>query len=209
MVGEDRRMVTVGKGRTIMLARLCAAAALLICFVARAGCQELPLDGNQATAALSFNPAADPFGNVDTYKLLQQADIEGQWSKDDGRNATEKMEELLSFSSVLHVDIKLVGFEGDGSYGLKVDEADFLRYFETVLEEHEKVCFRAHVASTNGFEQLLKEGRRACPEGRVGDPTKINHSRSPANFSSRSACDRRRRQWCSTAREAGSPTGFL
>jgi len=70
--------------------------------------------------------------------LLQQADIEGQWSKDDGRNATEKMLELLKFGSVLHVDVKLVGYDGDGNYGLKVDEADFLRYFETVLEEHEK-----------------------------------------------------------------------
>jgi hypothetical protein len=101
--------------------------------------QELPLDGSQATAALSFNPASDPLGDTDTYKLLQQADIEGQWSKDDGRNATEKMMDIVSFNSVLHVDVKLVGFDGDGNYGLKVDEADFLRYFETVLEEHEKV----------------------------------------------------------------------
>ncbi len=49
--------------------------------------------------------------------------------------------DIVSFNSVLHVDVKLVGFDGDGNYGLKVDEADFLRYFETVLEEHEKVCF--------------------------------------------------------------------
>jgi hypothetical protein len=122
-----------------MEARRWVAAAVLVCLVALAGCQELPLDGNQATAALSFNPSSDPFGNVDTYKMLQKADIEGQWSKDDGRNATEKMEELLKFSSVLHIDVKLVGFDGDGNYDLKVDEADFLRYFETVLEEHEKV----------------------------------------------------------------------
>ena len=101
--------------------------------------QELPLDGSQATAALSFNPASDPLGDTDSYKLLQQADIEGQWSKDDGRNATEKMMDIVSFNSVLHVDVKLVGYDGDGNYGLKVDEADFLRYFETVLEEHEKV----------------------------------------------------------------------
>lgn len=102
--------------------------------------QELPLDGNQATGALFYNPSSDPLGDVDSYKMLQQADVEGQWSKDDGRNATEKMQDVMSFSSVLHVDVKLVGFDGDGNYDLKVDEADFLRYFETVLEEHEKVC---------------------------------------------------------------------
>jgi len=48
------------------------------------------------------------------------------------------MKELLSFGSITHVDVKLVGFDGDGNYGLSVDEADFLRYFETILEEHEK-----------------------------------------------------------------------
>lgn len=195
------------------------AAAMLVCLVTLAGCQELPLDGNQATAALSFNPASDPFGNVDTYKMLQKADIEGQWSKDDGRNATEKMEELLKFSSVLHIDVKLVGFDGDGNYDLKVDEADFLRYFETVLEEHEKViasaCCSARFvlpfvpASLLLFLSLsLLVASFSCPQpqGQVKSdcapppsppvltaPPRL-HANPPRYF-----C---RRPWCSTARTA-------
>ena len=94
-------------------------AALLVANVGQqAAAQELPLDGG--ATPLSFNPASDPLGDVDTYKMLQQGDVEGQWSKDDGKNATEKMKELLKFDSITHVDIKLVGFDGDGNYGLKV-----------------------------------------------------------------------------------------
>ena len=94
-------------------------AALLVAHVGQqAAAQELPLDGG--ATPLSFNPASDPLGDVDTYKMLQQGDVEGQWSKDDGKNATEKMKELLKFDSITHVDIKLVGFDGDGNYGLKV-----------------------------------------------------------------------------------------
>ena len=105
----------------------------------RALAQELPLDGSFSNAAAeTFNPSVDPLGEIDTYQSLSRADIEGQWSKDDGRNVTQKMEELLTFGSIVHVDVKLVGFDGDGNYGLKVNEADFLQYFETVLEEHEK-----------------------------------------------------------------------
>lgn len=122
------------------MARHSAALLVLGLFCVRGGLgQEVLLgDNGPSSAALSFNPATDPLADVDTYKLLTQADIEGQWSQDDGRNVTEKMKELMSFGSITHVDVKLVGFDGDGNYDLKVDEADFLRYFETVLEEHEK-----------------------------------------------------------------------
>jgi hypothetical protein len=164
-----------------------AAVLLSVMVLARAGqramAQEMPFDAMGETK-LSFNPSADPLGNIDSYKMLAQADIEGQWSKDDGKNATEKMNELLSFLSVIHVDVKLVGFDGDGNYGLKVspprmpppcistrngsrvcggshassaptrspqsfpapltrsgaqvDEEDFMRYFDAMLEEYEK-----------------------------------------------------------------------
>jgi len=117
---------------------ICGWLVLILAGMAIA--QELPLDGSfiNAGAADTFNPSADPLGDIDTYQSLSQNDIEGQWSKDDGRNVTQKMEELLTFGSIVHVDVKLVGFDGDGNYGLRVNEADFLRYFETVLEEHEK-----------------------------------------------------------------------
>ena len=111
---------------------------LVGCMAAVAAQEFDPSAFGTGAAAETFNPSADPLGDVDTYRQLAQADLEGQWSKDDGRNATEKMQELLTFSSIVHIDVKLVGFDGDGNYGLKVDEADFLRYFETVLEEHEK-----------------------------------------------------------------------
>lgn len=131
---QDRRPVA------LRMARHSAALLVLGLFCVRGGLgQEVLLgDNGPSSAALSFNPATDPLADVDTYKLLTQADIEGQWSQDDGRNVTEKMKELMSFGSITHVDVKLVGFDGDGNYDLKVDEADFLRYFETVLEEHEK-----------------------------------------------------------------------
>jgi hypothetical protein len=112
---------------------------LVLLALAMAVAQELPLDGSFAgSVAEAFSPSSDPLGDIDMYRQLSQADVEGQWSKDDGRNATQKMAELLTFGSIVHVDVKLVGFDGDGNYGLKVNEADFLRYFETVLEEHEK-----------------------------------------------------------------------
>jgi hypothetical protein len=85
-----------------------------------------------------FNSASDPFADMDNYKLLSKADLSGKWSKDDGRNLTEKLEDIQTFSSILHVDVKLVGFDGDGNFGVHVTEAELLRYFETVLEEHEK-----------------------------------------------------------------------
>ncbi|EKX39432.1 hypothetical protein GUITHDRAFT_114391 [Guillardia theta CCMP2712] len=102
--------------------------------------QELPLDGDglHSNNVLSFNPSKDPLGDVDTYRMISSGDVEGEWSKDDGRNITEKMKELMTFGSIVHVDVKLVGFDGDGNYDVNVNEADFLRYFETVLEEHEK-----------------------------------------------------------------------
>lgn len=131
------RATAVGGGSALRL--WCVMAVMLAAGSVLS--QELPLDGSSfggAGAAETFNPSSDPLGDIDTYKSLSQADIEGQWSKDDGRNVTEKMEELQTFSSIVHVDVKLVGFDGDGNYGLKVAEADFLRYFETVLEEHEK-----------------------------------------------------------------------
>ena len=115
-----------------------AMLVLVGCMAAVAAQEFDPSAFGTGAAAETFNPSADPLGDVDTYRQLAQADLEGQWSKDDGRNATEKMQELLTFSSIVHIDVKLVGFDGDGNYGLKVDEADFLRYFETVLEEHEK-----------------------------------------------------------------------
>ena len=99
--------------------------------------QELPLDGSQSNV-LSFNPANDPLGDIDNYNLLQKSEVEGEWSKDDGRNETDKINELLTFNSILHIDVKLVGFEGDGNFGVRVSESQLLRYFETVLEEHEK-----------------------------------------------------------------------
>jgi hypothetical protein len=99
--------------------------------------QELPLDGSQSNV-LSFNPANDPLGDIDNYNLLQKSEVEGEWSKDDGRNETDKMNEILTFSSVLHIDVKLVGFEGDGNFGVRLSESQLLRYFESVLEEHEK-----------------------------------------------------------------------
>ena len=126
-------------GRAWWMALGLVAAAALACGT---GAQDLPLDGatlgQQGGAAESFNPSSDPLGDIDTYLSLSKADVEGQWSKDDGRNVTQKLEELRTFGSVVHVDVKLVGFDGDGNYGLKVEEADFLRYFEMVLEEHEK-----------------------------------------------------------------------
>ena len=101
--------------------------------------QDLPLDGGSfGGVADTFNPSTDPLGDIDTYMSLAKADIEGQWSKDDGRNVTQQMEELQTFRSITHVDVKLVGFDGDGNYGINVNEADFLRYFESLLEEHEK-----------------------------------------------------------------------
>jgi len=116
-----------------------AALLAVLAAVGVAFAQELPLDGSFGNAAAeTFNPSADPLGDIDTYASLSKADIEGQWSKDDGRNVTQKMEDLLTFGSIVHVDVKLVGFDGDGNYGLSVKEADFLQYFETVLEEHEK-----------------------------------------------------------------------
>jgi hypothetical protein len=131
MAWQRQRAGWVAFGLVVALALACGTA----------GAQNLPLDGgllsNQG-AAETFNPSSDPLGDVDTYLSLSRADVEGQWSKDDGRNVTQKLEELRTFGSVVHVDVKLVGFDGDGNYGLKVDEADFLRYFEMVLEEHEK-----------------------------------------------------------------------
>ena len=85
-----------------------------------------------------FTASSDPFGEIDIYKLLSKADLNGKWAKDDGRNLTEKLGDIQSFVSILHIDVKLVGFDGEGNFGIRVSEAELLRYFETVLEEHEK-----------------------------------------------------------------------
>ena len=109
----------------------------LLLAVIKLQAQELPLDGSNSNV-LTFNPSTDPLGDIDNFKLIIQSEIEGEWSKDDGRNESEKLEEILNFNSVLHIDVKLVGFDGDGNYGIRISESQLLRYFETILEEHEK-----------------------------------------------------------------------
>ena len=74
-----------------------AMLVLVGCMAAVAAQEFDPSAFGTGAAADTFNPSADPLGDVDTYRQLAQADLEGQWSKDDGRNATEKMQECISW----------------------------------------------------------------------------------------------------------------
>ena len=121
---------TVTHSALVVYLLLPVILATLVC------AQDVPL-GSSEDREISLNAATDPLGDLDNFHALH-SEHEGIWSKDDGRNTTEKMADILSFSSVLHIDVKLVGFDGDGNFGLRIAEAELLKYFETVLEEHEK-----------------------------------------------------------------------
>jgi hypothetical protein len=142
-----------------------------------------------------FKASSDPFGEIDIYKLLSKADLSGKWAKDDGRNLTEKLGDIQNFMSILHIDVKLVGFDGDGNFGIRVSDTELLRYFETVLEEHEKDAMVVNVRpgqthqvpiSRKFFFRVMK-ARKGLSED-ISDRvrswvlTKVGHDASSAVF---------------------------
>ena len=59
-------------------------------------------------------------GLYDTFSTLSKEELE-ELSVDNGDFIDERLEKLAEFESVTFVDVKLVGFDGDGNEGLFMD----------------------------------------------------------------------------------------
>jgi len=91
----------------------------------------------------------DPLGKVDTFAHLTDRERDF-WSKDKGGTIDDKLKYLEDIEVTTAVEIRLVGFEGDGNQGVFLGENDFARLLDTV-----KSTFQAHVINApNGRHSL-------------------------------------------------------
>lgn len=84
---------------------------------------------------LLFQYRKDPLAKVDSFETLSHHEREELWSFDDGTTLQQKIEHLDNFTSITFIDVKLVGFDGDGYLELSIPEKDFLRFFEDLKAE--------------------------------------------------------------------------
>ena len=78
----------------------------------------------------------DPLASADPYDQLTESELHHHWSGDgaaaDGRVPTlaERLHALAELEEVTYVDVRLVGFEGDGNHGVHVAERELQRLLD-------------------------------------------------------------------------------
>ena len=66
------------------------------------------------------------------FDSLSEAELNDFWSDDDGLTVTDTIRRLKDkFETTIFVEVKLVGFAGDGKLGLQLSESELLRYLES------------------------------------------------------------------------------
>ena len=76
-------------------------------------------------------------GIVDTFSTLDRTELE-ELSVDSGDSLEERLTTLSEFQSVTFIDVKLVGFDGDGNEGIFVDERQILKHLRELKSDHMK-----------------------------------------------------------------------
>ena len=83
-----------------------------------------------------FSPSTDPNGRQDTFAMLSEKELKTRWSDmPGGFNVKHKLDQLQHFESVTYVDVKLVGFDGDGNRGIKLSASDFEHYIDIAKKQ--------------------------------------------------------------------------
>ena len=90
-------------------------------------------------ATLPVSPSDDPFASLDPYDRLDSSQLHNHWSHDDdasdafgaARSLAERLGALASgFNETTYVDVRLVGFDGDGYLELNLADADLQRVLD-------------------------------------------------------------------------------
>ena len=90
-------------------------------------------------ATLPVSPSDDPFATLDPYDRLDSSQLHNHWSHDDdvsdafgaARTLAERLGALASgFNETTYVDVRLVGFDGDGYLELNLADADLQRVLD-------------------------------------------------------------------------------
>lgn len=56
--------------------------------------------------------------------------------EDDGRTLSQKIQALQSFDASVFIDVKLVGFDGEGRMGVTISEAELMKYFDAATNPY-------------------------------------------------------------------------
>eukprot|EP00897_Mesotaenium_endlicherianum_P006582 jgi/Mesen1/5952/ME000301S05071 len=89
----------------------------------------------QASASL-LKLEEDPLGDLDTFAGLSEADKK-KWSQKDHVGVSAKIKALRELETSIVVEIKLVGFDGDGNFGITLREYEVLKYLGALkMDKH-------------------------------------------------------------------------
>lgn len=93
----------------------------------------------------ALDPVADPFAERDAFVHLSEGELRSSWSADDGSSLNSKLEALTAVEHALFVEVRLVGFQGEGNGGVTMPEHALARYLEAM-----SVSEPAHVLGRQG-----------------------------------------------------------
>lgn len=93
-----------------------------------------------AAESALFKGKTDPTAKLDVYPMLSEVHRE-VWARESGGSLAEKIEKLQTpLETTTSVEVKLIGFSGDGQFGISLSDVDFAPYLEALKSE-----IRAHV----------------------------------------------------------------
>ncbi len=109
------------KGPAGRAALACAALLALGLCAGFASANDDSVELGTALETVLFQMDRDPFAKQDSFALIPEAH-RSFWARDTGGSMADKAQELKKIEITLGVEIKLVGFDGEGNKGVKLRE---------------------------------------------------------------------------------------
>eukprot|EP00271_Cylindrocystis_brebissonii_P008195 TRINITY_DN22200_c0_g1_i1.p1 TRINITY_DN22200_c0_g1~~TRINITY_DN22200_c0_g1_i1.p1 ORF type:complete len:711 (+),score=101.73 TRINITY_DN22200_c0_g1_i1:274-2406(+) len=105
---------------------------LALSVVAGPSAAEVDIDIHLDAAGLSlFHADVDPLGLIDSFAALSERDKK-RWGHFEDAGTDAKTKSLAGLTTTVSIEIRLVGFDGEGNHGMSVKEGDLLKYTDAL-----------------------------------------------------------------------------
>lgn len=112
--------------------------SMLLCFLASTLSEGKSVDSRLGASLLQID--SDPLGEVDTFASLSEKDRQ-QWGRLGSTSLADKAKALANLEVATAVEIRLVGFDGEGAESIKLKEASALELESFATSRHMVVHF--------------------------------------------------------------------
>ncbi len=128
--------------------KLVAVAAILLSAVGISFLQSVGVDAKDKLSELDRHSLLASEKDV-WFDSLTESELQEKWSADDGTSIANKISALSKFEGRVLIDIRLIGFDGDGgNMNLQISEHELLKYFDSVAAGSISSESKPHVINT-------------------------------------------------------------